>query len=65
MTDIDILKNYLRSIEVFTGSPIFEKTIKEMTCIDPRGHWDEYYMTPPFWQLRPVNVHESGFKGIA
>jgi len=64
MTEIERLKNYLREINVFSGSPVFERTKEEFICVDPKGEWDEYYMTYPYWQNRQVEFHESEFERI-
>jgi len=64
MIDLEIVKNYLREIEVFSGKPIFKQTRTELVCVDPRGQWDEYYMTSPYWQNQPVDFHNSEFERI-
>ena len=68
MSDIDILisrvVNYLRNIDAFSGSPALERTDTRFVCVDPRGEWDEYYMQPPFWQNREVEVHKNDFDSI-
>jgi hypothetical protein len=56
--------NYLRNIGVLSGSPVFEKSITDLICVDPRGQWDEYYRQYPYWQPGPVEYHESRFREI-
>jgi hypothetical protein len=56
--------NYLREINALEGKPVFEKTATRLVCVDPRGQWDEYYMTHPFWQPRTTEFHKAEFESI-
>lgn len=58
---IEEVVDYLRKINVLKGTPLFEKTVKEMRCVDPKGEWDEYFMDPRFWHEVDVEFHESVF----
>lgn len=64
MVDTTRVVNYLRRIGALEGKPRYEEQGIKEVCIDPRGHWDEYYGNPMFWKQVPFDFHKEEFENI-
>ncbi|MBT3406855.1 hypothetical protein HN419_06895 [Candidatus Woesearchaeota archaeon] len=55
------VKRFLLNYGVLDGDPVFNEIKAQMTCVNSKGEWEEYYMQPPFWQLVDVDTHTQNF----